>query len=148
MRRRWSPAVGCLAVLITPFAFLILAAVGTPLVPSLATDLFPPTIPNLTRTWTCRYPYATETLTFRPTGACVQSITFDSGRVINNTGHWSFDPSDCQVELTDVTVVDNAFGGPATELAPTAGMWAMPARRSVTGSVYLVQNEDVDLYFR
>jgi hypothetical protein len=80
-------------------AFLILAAVLTIIVPGAVTEMFPPRSTSLLRTWTCRYPYATEMIALKPAGACVQSIAFDSGRVISNISNWSFDPSDGEVRL-------------------------------------------------
>ena len=151
MRRRWWrswPAIGCLFLPAGLVATLIVAAIGTTFVPAAVTGMFPPTRANLTRTWTCRYPYDTETDVFQSDGVCQQSITFDSGRTLHNAGQWSFHPSDGHVWLTNVTVVDNAFGAPRSDLAPTPALWGMAVRRSVTGSVYLVVNEDVDLYFK
>ena len=146
MRRRWPCFVGCGVIPAALIALLVLASIGTTLVPPVLTGLFPPTAAELVGTRTCRYPYATETLTFRPDGVCVQRIAFNSGQIISNSGRWSFNPSRCDLQLTDLTVVDNGFGAPTTRLAPTSALWGPMVRRSMTGSVYLVVNEDVSLF--
>ena len=150
MTRSWQrpAALGCVVVPAVLIATLILTAIGSTFVTPVVTALFPPTAADLTRTFTCRYPYATETLTLEADGTFVQRIVFDSGRAINNTGRWTFDRSQTEVRLGNATVVDNAFGAPAATLAPTSALWIMPARRSVTGRSYLVVNEDVDLYLK
>jgi hypothetical protein len=90
-------------------------------------------------TYLANYSAATESLTLKPDGTFVQSVTLHShSKPVTSTGHWRFDqPTAFVIFDSGYIEVLDAFGRPRPDYAqPLAGVVDMPVVRCL-GHLYI-----------
>lgn len=94
------------------------------------------------------YPFGVETLVLLDTGTYQQEFRLhNGGLVVMQSGHWSYDDRDGQIQLENALPVVDGFGHLERDYSQAReGFRGLLARRGPRGT-RLVINEDLDLYF-
>ena len=107
---------------------------------------------ELSGVYEVQYEYGVERLKLMPDGKYEQ-LFGASGKPLEviNRGKWSVLRGDfwdgTLLVLHDPLVVDNAFGE-MSKMRRSTGVWQLRARRTWTGTMYFVVNEDQGTFFR